>query len=145
MDYLTKWPEAFAMKDQTALTIAMIFTEQIVSQHGVPRELLSDRGPAFLSKVFLGVCAVLGTKKVNTTAYHPQTDVLVERFNRTLIDMLAKRVAPATHEWDELLPFCLFAYRAMLQASTGESPFRLLYGRDPQLPSSQLSTCQSSG
>ena len=135
MDYLTKWPEAFATKDQTSLTLAKLFTEEVVSRHGVPRELLSDRGPAFLSKIFLSVCDLLGTKKVNTTAFHPQTDGLVEWFNHTLVDMLAKRVAAGTQEWDELLPYSLFAYRAMLQVSTGDSPFHLHYGRDPQLPS----------
>ena len=92
MDYLTKWPEAFATSDQTSLTIAKLLVERIISRHGVPHQLLSDRGPAFLSKLFLGMCSVLGVKKVNTTAYHPQTDGLVERFNRTLVDMLAKRL-----------------------------------------------------
>ena len=134
MDYLTKWPEAFATPDQTAPTIAKVFVEHVVSRHGVPNQLLSDRGPAFLSRLFLEVCAVLGTKKVNTSAYHPQTDGLVERFNRTLTDMLAKTVERGV-EWDERLPFVLFAYRASEHASTGESPFKLLYGRDPQLPS----------
>ena len=77
---------------------------------------------------------ILGVKKVNTTAYHPQTDSLVERFNRTLADMLTKRRGNGDKEWDEILPYALFAYRSTEQVSTGESPFRLLYGRDPQLP-----------
>ena len=93
VDYLTKWPEVFATSDQTAFTIAHLFVEQIVSRHGVPAELLSDRGTAFLSKLMQAVCEVMGVHKVNTTAYHPQTDGLVERFNRTLTDMLAKTVA----------------------------------------------------
>ena len=90
MDYLTKWPEVFAVPDQTALTIAWLLVEQVISRHGVPSQLLSDRGPAFLSNLVQELCAVMGMKKVNTTAYHPQTDGLVERFNRTLTDMLAK-------------------------------------------------------
>ena len=73
----------------------------------------------------------MGMKKVNTTAYHPQGDGLVERFNKTLLNMLAKTVKTGGHDWDDRL---LFAYRVSLQASTGESPFFLLYGRDPQLP-----------
>ena len=76
----------------------------------------------------------MGIKKVNITAYHPQTDSLVERFNRTLTDMLAKSVEKDGKNWDERLPFVLFAYRPSPQASTGESPFYFLYGRDPQLP-----------
>ena len=71
---------------------------------------------------------------VNTTAYHPQTDGLVERFNRTLTDMLAKTVDKSGRDWDARLPFVLFVYRTSSQESTRESPFFLMYGRDPQLP-----------
>ena len=93
MDYLSKWPEVFATPDQTAPTIiAKLLVEEIISRHGVPRQLLSDRGPAFLSKLLLAVCDCMGIRKVNTSAYHPQSDGLVERFNRTLTDMLAKSV-----------------------------------------------------
>ncbi len=76
----------------------------------------------------------MGTHKVSTTAYHPQTDGLVERFNRTLIDMLAQTVEKNGRDWDRHLPHVLFAYRAGPQESIKESPFFLLYGRDPQLP-----------
>lgn len=133
MDYLTKWPEVYATPDQTAPTIAKLLVEKVISRHGVPHQLLSDRGPSFLSKLILEICSVMGVKKINTSAYHPQTDGLIERFNRTLTDMLAKTVKTEV-EWDERLPYVLFAYRATVQASTGESPFFLLYGRDPQLP-----------
>ena len=67
--------------------------------------------------------------KVNTTAYHPQSDGLVERFNWTLLDMLAKTVKPGAVDWDERLPYVLFAYKAAIQASAGESPFFLLLVR----------------
>ena len=80
------------------------------------------------------ICELLGVEKLNTTAYHPQTDGLAERFNRTLTDMLAKKVEHGGRDWDTHLPFVLFAYRASLQESTKESPFYLLYGRDPRLP-----------
>ena len=134
VDYLTKWPEVYATQDQTAPTIAKLLVEGIIIRHGVPNQLLSDRGPSFLAKLMLEVCRVMGVKKVNTSAYHPQSDGLVERFNRTLIDMMSKSVAAGVCEWDEKIPYVLFAYRATTQSSTGESPFRLLYGRDPQLP-----------
>ena len=124
----------FAAEDQTAPTIAKLLVEEVISRHGVPAKLLSDRGPSFLSKLVLGICQCLGVEKVNTSAYHPQTDGLIERFNRTLTDMLAKSVTQGAAEWDEKLPYVLFSYRASLQTSTGESPFFLLYGRDPRLP-----------
>ena len=134
VDYLTKWPEVFPTSNQSAYTIAKLLVERIVSRHGVPSQLLSDCGGAFLSNLFQEMGKLLGFHKVNTTAYHPQTDGLVERFNRTLIDMLAKTANRNGRDWDEKLPYVLFAYRATAQESTGESPFRLLYGRDPKLP-----------
>ena len=81
VDYLTKWPEVFAMPDQSAITIARLLVEQIIAWHGVPAEVLSDRGAVFLSKLMKEVNQLMGIHKVNTTAYHPQTDGLVERFN----------------------------------------------------------------
>ena len=134
VDYLTKWPEVFAVADQSAATIARLLVEQIVSRHGVPSEVLSDRGKAFLSGLMGEVEKLLGFHKVNTSAYHPQTDGLVERFNRTLTAMLAKTLERGGQDWDTHLPFVLFAYRATQQESTQESPFFLLYGRDPRLP-----------
>ena len=133
-DYLTKWPEVFATKDQTALTIAKLFVQEIICRHGVPCQFLSDRGPAFLSYLMTEICKLLGVRKLNTTAYHPQTNGLTERFNRTLTSMLAKKVEQSGKDWDSHLPFVLFAYRASVQESVRESPFYLLYGRDPRLP-----------
>ena len=130
LDYMTKWVEAFAMPDQRAETIVKLFVVNVVCRHGVPEQLLSDRGANFLSDLIQGVCDVLGVKKVNTSGYHPQTDGLVEKFNSTLINMVAKCCEVQQHDWDEHLPYLLFAYRSSVQ----ESPFCLLYGRDPRLP-----------
>ena len=143
MDYLTKWPEAFAIPDQKAETIAPLFLEHIVCRHGIPEELLSDRGANFLSNLIQEICKVLGVKKINTSGYHPQTDGLVEKFNATLINMIAKSTSDGA-EWDTRLPYVLFAYRASLQESTKESPFFLLYGRDPRVPTSTVLTYQRS-
>ena len=77
---------------------------------------------------------LMGYHKINTTAYHPQTDGLVERYNRTLTSMLAKTVSKSGPEWEEQLSYALFTYRASQQASTQKSPFYLFYGWDPRLP-----------
>ena len=84
------------------------------------------------------VYKLLGPKKVYTTAYHPQTDGLVERFNHTLTDMLSKKVLQSGKDWNVQLSYVKFAYQASPQQSTGESPFFLLYGRDPVLPSENM-------
>ena len=134
VDYLTKWVEAFPMSDQRADTIARLFVEHVVCRHGVPEQLLSDRGANFLSDLIRGVCDILGVKKINTSGYHPQTDGLVEKFNSILVGMIAKCCETRERDWDDHLPYLLFAYRSMMQESTRESPFCLLYGRDPHLP-----------
>ena len=139
-DYLTKWVEAFPTSDQKAETIARLFVENIVCNHGVPEELLSDRGSNFLSELIQEVCKLLGVKKINTSGYHPQCDGLVEKFNSTLINMIAKSAESRACDWDRHLPYILFSYRVSVQDSTKESPFFLLYGRDPQLPTESALT-----
>ena len=103
VDYLTRWLKVFTVPDQTAATIARLLVEEIVSRHSVPTEILSDRGKAFLSSLMKEVVKLLGIHQTNTTAYHPQTDGLVERFNRTLTTMLGKTVKKGSHDWDKHL------------------------------------------
>ena len=118
VDYLTKWPEVYATQGQSSATISRLLVEEVVSRHGVPSEILSDRGKSFLSGLMRELETLLGYRKVNMTAYHPQRDGLVERYNRTLTAMLAKSVHKGGPEWDELLPYVLFAYRTSQQTST---------------------------
>ena len=82
MDYFTKWPEVFAVPNQKGETIARLLVECVISLHGVPELLLSDRGANFLSELVNEVCKLVGTVKINTAGYHPQCDRLVEKLNR---------------------------------------------------------------
>ena len=79
----------------------------------------------FVKTVLQEIGMLLGFHKVNTTVYQPQTDGSVERFNRTLIDMLQSLISRIGIK---NLPFVIFAYRSTVQKSTGKSPFQLLYG-----------------
>lgn len=71
-------------------------------------------------------------KQVRTSVYHPQTDGLVERFNKSLKAMLRKAIDKDGRNWDQLLPYLLFAVREVPQSSTGFSPFDLLYSHKPR-------------
>ncbi len=133
-DYLTKWTEAFASSDAKAITIAKLFMEKLVIRFGCPLEILTDRGKNFQSKLLLEICNLCNVHKISTSSYHPETNGLVERFNRTLCNMLAMYVAKQQDDWDFWLPYCLFAYNTAKQSSTGESPYFLLYGHDPRMP-----------
>ena len=133
-DYYTRWPEAFALPSVEAPRIAQLIVDEILARHGAPRTLLSDRGPNFLAAIVKEVCLLMNTRRLHTTSYHPQTDGLVERFNGTLAEGLSMYVSTHQKDWDNHLPMILFAYRVSANATTRESPFYLLYGREPRLP-----------
>ena len=133
-DYLTRWPEAFAVSSTEATVIARLLVDEIIARHGAPKELLSDRGQNFLSKIVAEVCKIFQIHKVNTSSFHPQTDGVVERFNSTLCQSLSMYVSKTQKDWDEYIPLILFAYRTSVSETTGDSPFYLLYGREPRLP-----------
>ena len=116
VDYLTRWPEVFPAKNQNSLIIARLLVELIIPRHGIPTQLLCNRGNAFLSKLMVEVYKLLGLKKVNTTAYHPQTDSLVERFNCTITNTLWKEVLQSGKDWDTQVPYVLFCISSLSSA-----------------------------
>ena len=133
-DLFTKWPMVFAIPDQTTDRIVRILVDEIVPFCGVPEALLSDRGTNLLSHMMLETCELLGTKKLNTTAYHPQCDGLVERYNRTLKTTLRKHAARFWVQWDRLLSGVVWAYRNTPHEATQEKPSYLLFGMDCRTP-----------
>jgi len=134
VDYATRWPEVFATKDRKASTVAEIFVREILCRHGAPVQLLSDQGKEFLAHVMKETCQYTRTHKIQTAAYHPQTNGLVEKFNGTLTGMLAAYAAANQTNWDELLPMALFGYRLSVQRSTKRVPAELLYARELRMP-----------
>jgi hypothetical protein len=133
-EYLTKWPEAKPIPNKNAETIASHFHEEIICRHGCPKELLSDQGTEFCNQIVNALCQLHGIRHTLSSAYHPQTNGLVERFNQTLCKSLAKISHERNTDWDLLIPSVLFAYRTMNHSTTRHTPFYLTYGRDATLP-----------
>ena len=133
-DFLTKWPMVYPIPDQKSQRIAEILVQEVVPFFGVPENLLSDRGANLLSHLMMDICKLLGIHKLNTTAYHPQCNGMVERLNRTLKTALRKHAARFGVQWDKYLPGVLWAYRNTLHESTGEKPSFLLFGMDCRTP-----------
>lgn len=96
--------------------------------------LLSDRATNLLSHLMTDLCGLLGVKKLNTTAYHPQCDGMVEWFNRTLKTALIKHAARFGPQWDRYLSGVLWAYRNTPHEATKEKPSFLLFGMDLRTP-----------
>ena len=133
-DLFTKWPIVYPTSNQKAETIARLLVEQIVPFFGVPEALLSDRGTNLLSHLMKDICRLLGIKKLNTTAHHPECDGAVERFNRTLKAMLRKQAARHGAQWDQYIHGVVWAYRNTPHSSTKEKPSYLLFGMDCRSP-----------
>ena len=127
-DYFSKWTEAFPMVNQEATTVAEILVRQVISRFGVPLSLHSDQGRNFESTVFSEMCRLLGVKKTRTTPLHPQSDSMVEKFNRTLEAQLSKFVDQHQRDWDEHVPLLLMAYRTSAHDTT-RLPIDLFVGR----------------
>lgn len=109
MDYFTTWPEAFSIPDQEATTVAEVLVQQWVSRFGTPLQVHSDQGTNFPSAVFKGMGQILGIDKTQTTPLHPQSDGMVERFNRTILNNLSLTVSRNQQDWDLELPLFLLA------------------------------------
>ena len=129
-DYFSKWADAIPLPNQTADSITKELVK-VFATYGMPDILHSDQGRNFESSILRQTLEAFGIKKSRTTAYHPQGDGMVERFNRSLLQMLRSYITDHA-EWERYLPFVLFAYRTAVHASTGVTPFEMMFGRAPQ-------------
>jgi transposase InsO family protein len=111
-----------------------VFKEFIVQNYGLPGSILTDRSQSFLGGVFASYLQENNVKHLKTSSYHPRTNGMTERLNRTLKSMLKKYCDGFPEKWDKCLNAAEFALRVRVHTVTGFSPFYLLYGRHPQLP-----------
>ena len=133
-DYFSKWKEGYAMPNQEAETVADHFVREFICRFGVPYQLHTDQGRNFESELFQQMCSRLGIEKTRTTPGRPESDGMVERFNRTLEAMLSMFVSENQRDWDEFLPMLMMAYRSTPHDSTKYSPNMLMMGRESSLP-----------
>ena len=133
-DYLTKWPEVKAIPEASANAVAKFLFENIVCRYGCPSILLSDQGTHFKNDLIENLCHQLGIRHKYSSTYYPQTNGLTERYNRTLVETLAKISNHTKTNWDNYIPAALFAYRILRQNTTQQEPFYLLYGKQAKLP-----------
>jgi len=134
-DRFAKLTKGVALRRITAMSVASAIIDAWVSAYGPPDRIISDRGPQVMSNFFIAVVKMLGIETVRTTAYHPQTNGEVERYNRTMATQLGHYVADDPSRWDELLPVITMAYNSQPHRSTGIAPFELVIPkRIPNLP-----------
>jgi len=134
IDHATKFVEALACDNQRADTAANFIFSNIICRYGAPSEILSDRGQAFTGEVMTILSQLCGISQKFTAGYHPQTNGLTERFNRTIQEILSKFVNSSQTNWDDLLQPAVFAYNTSIHSSTGFSPFEMVHGYLPNMP-----------
>ena len=133
MDYFSKYVRVYPVRRQDAETVTTVLLDWVYDM-GVPDRIHSDQGGQFESALFQCMCKRLGIQKTRTTPYHPESDGMVERFMRTLKDMVAKYVDPQGANWDaDIKAYCM-AYNTSVHSVTGYSPFFLLHGFHPKTP-----------
>jgi hypothetical protein len=135
VDRLTKSAHFLPVRiEHSAMTYAKLYIAQILSLHGVPKTIVSDRGTQFVNNFWRHLHESLGTKLLHSTAYHPQTGGQTKKVNQILEDMLSSCVLNYSDKWDECLPLAEFSYNNSYQESIKMVLFEALYGRRCRTP-----------
>ncbi|KAI3505957.1 hypothetical protein L1887_28299 [Cichorium endivia] len=135
VDRLTKSAHFLPIQETfSAKELAKVYVDEIISRHGIPVSVISDRDVRFTSRFWRKFHEELGTRLHFSTAYHPQTDGQSERTIQTLEDMLRACVIDFGGSWDSHLPLAEFSYNNSYHASIGRAPFEMLYGRKCRTP-----------
>ena len=130
IDRLTKTAHFIPVKTTYPVKkYAEIYIDRIVSLHGVPKTIISDRGTQFVARFWEQLLQSLGTKLIRSSAYHPQTDGQTERVNQILEDMLRACAIHYENSWGKCLSLAELSYNNSYQASLKMAPFEVLYGR----------------
>ena len=132
-DVFTRYPVAVPIPDRTAETVARALDQAVISEHGSFSQLLTDNAQELTGHIIQDVAKILGITKVETVPYNPNANK-IERFHRTLGEMLRSMVDDNQKNWDECLSACLLAYRTSIHSTTRCTPFFLMHGREAVLP-----------
>ena len=133
IDHFTKWVEIYPITDKSAEESAQIFMTYFC-RHGIPESILTDQGTNYQSRLIEELYELLDIKRLRTTPYHPQTDGITERFNRTMKQTLTAYVEKSGENWVKYLPYVQFAYNTSVHDTTKCTPYELMYGRRPKIP-----------
>ncbi|KAJ8346440.1 hypothetical protein SKAU_G00278410 [Synaphobranchus kaupii] len=132
-DHFTKYAVAVPTPNQKARTVAKSLWDHFFVHYGIPERLHSDQGPDFESRTIKELCELIGTQKIRTTPYHPRGNP-VERFNRTLLNMLGTLENQKKSHWRDYVKPLVHAYNCTKNEVTGFTPYELMFGRQPRLP-----------
>ena len=134
IDMLTGYTMAAPIPNKSTETIVKTYMNHVYSIFGGSSEMLTDNGSEFKNDVFYEVCAKLGIKRVYSPVYTPQSNSKLKGFHRFFKACISKPIHGNQLEWDEIVPLATTAYNFFPCQSSRESPFVLMFGRDPITP-----------
>ncbi len=129
MDYHSRYSIVAPLRTKEAEEVAQALIRNVIMVYGPPKKLLTDNGGEFKNKVLNEICQALRVKRKFTSPYNPQADGMVERFNRTLLRMLACYIEPNQRNWDLIVPMVVYAYNTTSCNAHGLTPFEVIFGR----------------
>jgi hypothetical protein len=134
LDTFTRWLILIPLRSKTSEVIAGAVLKDLVSVHGLPAEILTDREAGFISKGIQTLCKKLKIRKIKTSGMSSQANGAVERVFRTLAQQLTIYAGRHPADWEDWIDALVFAHRASTCSATGYTPFFMVYGRHPLLP-----------
>ena len=132
------WPEAFPIPDQKAITIVHVFISNYLPIHMCPHFIMSGNGTEFKNQIMDNILPQLDIDHIFSAPYHPQSNGKLEVFHKYLKPPLRKLREKDPDNWDKDINQVLASYQVTPHLATAETPFFLVYGRDPNSPLHQL-------
>ncbi|CAF1434335.1 unnamed protein product [Rotaria sp. Silwood1] len=136
-DVLSKFVITKAVRDCSATTAVKFLINDVILKYGTPTCILTDNGTHFTSQVMNKLFENIGVTHLYSTVYHPQTNGQIERFNATMDGKIAALCNERRTDWDEVLQFVTFNYNTSIHATTKQTPFEMMHGRQVTLPFDQ--------
>jgi transposase InsO family protein len=134
VDYFTKWVEAEPVATISTEKVQKFYWQKIICRFGLPRYIVSDNGTQFTSEAVIQFCEEKGIRNTFVSVEHPQANGQAESANKVILKAIKRKLTKKDRNWAEPLPEILWAYHTTIQTSTGETPFKMVYGTDAMIP-----------
>jgi ribonuclease HI len=134
VDYFTKWIEAEPVATISAEKVKKIYWQKLICRFGIPKYIVSDNGTQFTSEAVIKFCEEKGIRNTFVSVEHPQANGQAEAANKVILKAIKRKLITRNRNWAEPLPEILWSYHTTVQTSTGETPFKMVYGTDAMIP-----------